>query len=719
MFKLFRYMKKSLPALGLIVVLLIVQAFADLSLPALMSDIVNVGIQQSGIESPVPSEVRQETLAVLEQFMTAEERAAVDAAYENGNGRATLRKGAETEQLGPAFSRAAMLAALASGSFDAQSTGIGAGADMGALQSAVAALAAAQGPERDALAAQFQEQLAAMPDSILSQVGVEFVKGEYTAMGYDMAAMQSNYILLAGGKMILMAILSVAAAIAAALISSRISARLSMDLRGMLFRKVIGFSNAETGSFSTASLITRSTNDIQQVQLMMVMLLRMVLYAPILGIGGVFMVLTTNSDMAWILAVAVGAVLMMVTVMFGLTMPRFKRMQKLVDRVNLVTRETLTGLPVIRAFSRETHEEQRFDEANTSLTRTALFVTRVMALMMPLMMFVMNGVTLLIMWNGAGSIDAGAMQVGDMMAFIQYAMIIIMAFLMVSMFSVMLPRASVSAARIIEVLDTPSSIRDPQEPAAFGREQKGVVEFRDVSFKYPGAEEYVLEHISFTARPGQTTAIIGSTGSGKSTLINLIPRFFDATEGELLVDGQNVKNVRQHDLRARIGYVPQRGVLFSGTIRENIKYGSQAEIDDEAMEKAARIAQAEGFILEKEAGYGESIAQGGTNVSGGQRQRLSIARAIAKSPEILIFDDSFSALDFKTDSALRKALWQEAADSTVIVVAQRISTVLSAEQIIVLDEGRIAGIGAHRELMESCEVYRDIALSQLSKEELA
>lgn len=517
--------------------------------------------------------------------------------------------------------------------------------------------------------------------------------------------------------MLLLALVSMAAAIAVGFIASRIAAGFGRDLRGVVVRKVLTFSNAEMDRFSTASLITRSTNDIQQIQLMLVMLIRIVCYAPIIGVGGVVKVVGTNSSMTWILGLAVALIVLVVGLLFAFVMPRFKKLQDLIDRLNRVTREILTGLPVIRAFSTQKHEEKRFDGANRDLMKTQLFVNRVMSLMMPLMMLLMNGVTLLIVYNGAYGIDSGTMQVGDMMAFIQYAMQIIMSFLLICSLSIMLPRAVVSLKRINEVLGTQPEIRDPQAADSFDAEQKGYVEFKNVSFRYPGADEDVLSNISFVARPGQTTAFIGSTGSGKSTLINLIPRFYDATEGEVLVDGQDVRKVTQHNLRARIGYVPQKGVLFSGTIESNIKYG-HPDATDGQMQQAAAIAQATEFIESKPEGYETEISEGGTNVSGGQKQRLSIARAIAVDPEIYIFDDSFSALDFKTDAVLRKALKEETDGKTVLIVAQRISTILDADQIIVLDEGKIAGRGTHRELMENCEIYQQIALSQLSKEEL-
>ena len=512
--------------------------------------------------------------------------------------------------------------------------------------------------------------------------------------------------------MLLIALAGAAAAAAVGYLGSRAAAGMGRDLREKVFARVLSFGQQEMDAFSTASLITRSTNDIQQVQNVTVLLLRIAIYAPILGVGGIIRALETNASMAWVIAVGVALVLAIVGVLFALGLPRFRRMQEQIDRVNLVMRETLTGLPVIRAFVTQKREEERFDAASTALRKTQLFVGRLMGGMMPMMMLAMNGVCVLILWVGAGSIDAGNMQVGDMMAFIQYTMQIIAAFLMISLISVMLPRASVSAGRIQEILDTEPAVREPETPADFDPAQAGTVCFEDVCFRYPGADEDALSHLTFTARPGRTTAILGGTGSGKSTLLNLIPRFYDVTGGRVMVDGIDVRSASLAGLRARIGYVPQKGVLFSGTVRENLTFGSDGI-------RAAQVAQAEGFILEREGGYDSEIAQGGTNVSGGQKQRLSIARAVARKPEIYLFDDSFSALDFKTDAAVRRALGQEAADATVIVVAQRIATVMHADEILVLDEGRLAGKGTHAELMESCEVYRQIAVSQLSKEELA
>lgn len=518
--------------------------------------------------------------------------------------------------------------------------------------------------------------------------------------------------------MIGLAFLGMAASVLVGFLASRVAASTGRDLRGRVFKRVVGFSNGEFDKFSTASLITRSTNDIQQIQMLVVMLLRMVLYAPIIAAGGIFKVFHTNVDMSWIIAVAVGLILLIVIVLFTTVMPKFKILQNLVDKLNLVTREILTGLPVIRAFSTEKYEEGRFDSANKNLMKTQLFVNRAMTFMMPAMMLVMNGISVLIVWTGAHGINDGQMQVGDMMAFIQYTMQIIMAFLMICMISIMLPRAAVSANRVDEVLTSKTAIRDPENPAHVPESGKGEVVFDHVSFRYPQAEEDVLHDISFTARPGQTTAIIGSTGSGKSTMINLIPRFYDVSEGKITLDGMDVRDISQHELREKLGYVPQKGVLFSGTIASNIMYGNPDGSDAEMVE-AAEIAQATEFIEEKRKKYDSPIAQGGSNVSGGQKQRLSIARAIAKKPDVFIFDDSFSALDYKTDITLRTALKQKTQDSTVIIVAQRISTILHAEQIIVLDEGKVAGIGTHKELLKSCEAYYQIAASQLSEAELA
>lgn len=745
MLKLIKYLKSSVASILIIVVLLVGQAACDLTLPQYTSNIVNVGIQQGGVENAAPTVIRVSEMNKLFLFMSQAEQDTVLQSYKKldkadmtaADADKALKKypqlakeplyerTAKDDETIDALSRLLSKPMLVVMGFSGDNEEMGAMANqmLSSLPPQMAGkdvfdvLAMMTDEQRSQMITAINDKMKEMPDSILEQSAVVFVKQEYQAVGIDTDKLQNNYVLLTGAKMLGLALLSMLLTVLVGFIASRVAASLGKELRGRVFRKVVSFSHAELDRFSTASLITRSTNDIQQIQMLFVMLLRIVFYAPIIGIGGVIKVLNTNTSMAWIIAVAVMAVLTLVIVLFAVAMPRFKIMQKLVDKVNLVTREILTGLPVIRAFSTQKHEEERFDKANKDLTRTNLFVNRVMTTMMPMMMLIMNGITVLIMWNGAHGVDAGSMQVDDLMAFMQYTMQIVMAFLMISMFSIMLPRASVSAGRIEEVLQTEPVIRDPEQTVSFDDAKRGLVEFKNVSFRYPGAEENVLENISFTAKPGETTAFIGSTGSGKSTLINLIPRFYDITEGELLVDGADVRRVSQHDLRAKIGYVPQKGVLFSGTIASNLRYGNN-DASQEELDKAAQIAQAADFIGEKPDGFDSEISQGGTNVSGGQKQRLSIARAIAIHPEIYIFDDSFSALDYKTDVALRKALKEETAGSTVLIVAQRISTILHAEQIIVLDEGKIVGKGTHKELLKTCEVYQQIAMSQLSKEEL-
>ena len=745
MLKLIKYLKSSVASILIIVVLLVGQAACDLTLPQYTSNIVNVGIQQGGVENAAPTVIRVSEMNKLFLFMSQAEQDTVLQSYKKldkadmtaADADKALKKypqlakeplyerTAKDDETIDALSRLLSKPMLVVMGFSGDNEEMGAMANqmLSSLPPQMAGkdvfdvLAMMTDEQRSQMITAINDKMKEMPDSILEQSAVVFVKQEYQAVGIDTDKLQNNYVLLTGAKMLGLALLSMLLTVLVGFIASRVAASLGKELRGRVFRKVVSFSHAELDRFSTASLITRSTNDIQQIQMLFVMLLRIVFYAPIIGIGGVIKVLNTNTSMAWIIVVAVMAVLTLVIVLFAVAMPRFKIMQKLVDKVNLVTREILTGLPVIRAFSTQKHEEERFDKANKDLTRTNLFVNRVMTTMMPMMMLIMNGITVLIMWNGAHGVDAGSMQVGDLMAFMQYTMQIVMAFLMISMFSIRLPRASVSAGRIEEVLQTEPVIRDPEQTVSFDDAKRGLVEFKNVSFRYPGAEENVLENISFTAKPGETTAFIGSTGSGKSTLINLIPRFYDITEGELLVDGADVRRVSQHDLRAKIGYVPQKGVLFSGTIASNLRYGNN-DASQEELDKAAQIAQAADFIGEKPDGFDSEISQGGTNVSGGQKQRLSIARAIAIHPEIYIFDDSFSALDYKTDVALRKALKEETAGSTVLIVAQRISTILHAEQIIVLDEGKIVGKGTHKELLKTCEVYQQIAMSQLSKEEL-
>lgn len=704
MLKMFKRLKSSAGYILLIFALLFLQAYCDLSLPSYTSNIVDVGIQQKGIEDGVPDKIRESSLAMLEIFMDEGEREKVYAAYtKNGDIYERNRiSSEEREELNDIFSVPMMIA-------------------MQAEENGVTAEMIQNMPQEqlEAVAAQMDEakaQIEAMPESIITQSAVAYVQQEYAAMGEDVDSIQMTYVLISGVKMLGMALLIMVCAVSVTFLSSRLAAKLGHDLRNQVYRKVISFSNSEMDQFSTASLITRSTNDIQQVQMMFAMLFRIVLYAPILGIGGVLKVMETDSSMTWILAVAVGMILVLVLTLMVIAMPKFNKLQTLIDRLNLVSREILTGIPVIRAFSREKHEEERFEMANRRLMKTNLFVNRVMTVMMPLMMLIMNGITVLIVYSGSHAVDQGQIQVGSMMAFIQYTMQIIMSFLMITMLSVMLPRAEVSAKRINEVLSTKEQIENPKQPLHICPEV-GTVEFQDVTFSYPGAEENVLSHISFKAQKGETVAFIGSTGSGKSTLVNLIPRLFDVTSGKVLVDGVDVREMDIHELRDKIGFVPQKGVLFSGTIASNICYGAK-DASQEDMKRAARIAQAEDFIEEKEDQYEDPIAQGGSNVSGGQKQRLSIARAIAKNPEIFIFDDSFSALDFKTDLALRQALKRETKNATTLIVAQRISTIIHADKILVLDEGEVAGMGTHKELLQTCPVYQQIAKSQLSEEEL-
>nr|WP_179979144.1 ABC transporter ATP-binding protein [Blautia caecimuris] len=714
-----KYLKKSAGYVALIIALLFLQAYCDLSLPDYTSKIVNIGIQQKGIEDGVPEKIRKTSMDGLELFMSQEDISQLETAYTEDGELYVLKdidkdtRASLNEILGKPM---LMLGGLtmeneASGEMLAQ---------MGIPEGADPVEAVAQMPEdaRAQMTESMGEKFRDMPDSMITQAAVSYVQAEYEALGEDIDELQMKYIGEAGLKMILMALLIMAASISVVFLSAKVAASLGHDIRGDIYRKVIGFSSNEYNKFSTASLITRSTNDVQQVQMTMAMMFRIVLYAPIIGIGGVLRVLETDSSMTWILGVGVVLILVIIGLLFSIAMPRFTKLQTLIDRLNLVTREILTGIPVIRAFSREKHEEDRFEDANKVLTKTNLFVNRCMTFMMPSMMLIMNGISVLIVYNGSYAVDAGNMQVGDMMAFIQYAMQIIMAFLMITAMSIMLPRANVAAMRIVEILETENSLKEPEAPVHPSEEIKGTVEFDHVSFAYPDAGENVLTDISFKAEKGQTLAVIGSTGSGKSSLINLIPRFYDVIQGCVKVDGVDVRSMSQKELRDRLGYVPQKGVLFSGTIDSNIRYG-KTDISEEQVKKAAMVAQAQDFIEEKPHGYESPVAQGGTNVSGGQKQRLSIARAVAKDPEIFIFDDSFSALDFKTDKALRKALKEHTKNATTIIVAQRISTILNADQILVLDDGKMAGLGTHRELMKNCEVYRQIAMSQLSEEELA
>ena len=744
MTKLAKYFVPFLPMLAAAILLLALQAYGDLSLPEYMSDIVNTGISQEGIEHAAPEAIRETAFDAVKLLMREDAREAAEAAYTLINSEDTdlikkypqaahenvyvLTKAGKENLL--AFESALGKALLVFGMIsDPDSAPLleaaGVGIEMPVMQlppgmDFATALAHMDEAQRGQMLDKIEESTAILTDTVLVQAAARYIKAEYEAIGVDVEKLQTDYILSRGGSMLLLSLLIMVTVVLESLLAARIAAGMGRNLRRDVFTKVMQFSGAEFDKFSTASLITRSTNDIQRIQQMLVMLIRVVIYAPIMGVGGVVKVLRTEASMTWIIALAVGLMMMIMLFMFIVAVPRFRKVQSLIDKVNLAMREALTGMLVIRAFNTQKHEEAKFDAANTNLTKTQIFIGRIMSGVFPVMNIVMNGIMLLILWIGAHNIDAGNLQVGDMMAFLQYAMQIIMAFLMIAMVSVMLPQATVSANRISEVLRTDISITDPEESKRkkFSGKQKGLVEFKNVSFKYPNAEDYVLQNISFTAKPGETTAFIGSTGSGKSTVINLLPRFYDVTEGEVLLDGVDVRAVSQKDLRAKIGYVPQKGLLFSGTIESNLKFGGD-DISDADMKKAAEIAQATEFIEAKDLQFEEPIAQGGTNVSGGQRQRLSIARALAKKPEVFIFDDSFSALDFKTDAALRRALEKETNGATMLVVAQRIGTIKNAQQIIVLDQGQIVGKGTHDELMESCEVYREIATSQLSADELA
>lgn len=719
MLKLFRYLKRSAGYVAMIVLLLFLQAYCDLSLPSYTSDIVNVGIQQKGVEDGVPEQISGESLETLGLFMRESDYETVTAAYEENDGVYELIhiSSDEREELNEIMCKPELvLSNLTSNEETAAQIKeqMGIPAEMDILD----VIAQMPTETRETMFASMTEQIDQMPESIVTQSAIAFVQNEYESLGIDLDDMQMDYLVQTGIRMLGLALLLMLAAVCVTFLSAKVATAVGHDLRNDVYRKVIGFSNGEYNQFSTASLITRSTNDIQQVQMMLAMIFRIACYAPILAIGGILKALETNVSMSWIIALAVIVILFVIIILLIVAMPKFKKLQTLIDRMNLVSREILSGVSVIRAFSREKHEEERFEKANRNLMKTNLFVNRCMTFMMPIITLILNSVSLLIVYKGSYAVDAGTMQVGDMMAFIQYAMQIIMSFLMLTVLSVMLPRATVSAGRINEVLETQATIHDPAEPKKPADEVKGKVEFDHVSFAYPDAEENVLTDISFTAEKGETVAIIGSTGSGKSTVVNLIPRFYDVTKGAVRVDGVDVREMTQKDLRDRLGYVPQKGVLFSGTIDSNIRFG-RPDASKEEVEEAARIAQAEDFILQKPDQYDSHIAQGGTNVSGGQKQRLSIARAIEKKPEILIFDDSFSALDYKTDVALRKALKEATAETTTIIVAQRISTILHADKIVVLNEGEMAGIGTHKELMKNCEVYQQIAKSQLSEEELA
>ncbi len=740
------YLKRSWKAVLVILALLVVQAICDLSLPDYTSRIINVGVQQGGIEYAAPEVIEKDKLEEIFLFADDATESEILAHYQLISKEELSSK--EYEKLVkkyPALEKTALyqlkdtdtktqerISELLKEPILVDFMLTQDGTESKAIQDAIKEQLPSEFQNMDLMTifkmlpeeqmneiqTAIHDKFQSFPDSMKEQSAIAAIKAEYQEMGMDTDAMQTKYIFISGLKMLGIALLSMASTIGVGFLGARTAARLARDLREGVYEKVLSFGPTEFKKFGVSSLITRSTNDIQQIQMLMLFSLRIICYAPIVGIGGVIKALNANSSMAWIIAVAVMAIITLVIVVFALAMPKFKRVQKLIDRLNQVTREILNGIPVVRAFSNQRHEEERFDVANTNLKKTTLFVDRIMGIMMPTMMFTMNAICILIVWKGAYGINDGLMQVGDLLAFIQYTMQIVMAFLMISMFSILLPRANVSIGRISEVLDTNPAVTDPENPKSFGRRIQGLVEFKNVSFQYPDSDEDVLTDITFTAKPGTTTAFIGSTGSGKSTLINLIPRLYDVTKGEILIDGINVKDVLLKDLHRKIGFVPQKGVLFSGTIESNILYGNP-DGSEEEMKRAAEIAQATSFIEEKEKKYQSPIAQGGTNVSGGQKQRLSIARAIASNPEIYVFDDSFSALDFKTDAQLRKALYKEIDGATIFIVAQRVSTIMHADQILVLDEGKVVGMGTHQELLKNCSVYREIAESQLSKEELA
>ncbi|MBC8262680.1 MAG: ABC transporter ATP-binding protein [Anaerolineales bacterium] len=746
MIRLAKYFKPFILLILLAIVLLFIQANCDLALPDYMSKIVNNGIQQGGVENAVPRAIRQSEMDRLVLFMSAEDKAEVLGDYtlvdENSPDYDRYVQdypalasepiyvlndidGAEIARLKPVMGRALLVVSFIQQVMADPSKAAAMGQDLGFDLSMIPA-----GTDLFALlgrlpAAQLSQMTTAinsrfdtMGNSMITQMAVGLVKAEYAALGMDTGRLQNSYIIHTGTLMLLLSLLSGACTLAVSFLSARTAAGLARDLRRNVFTKVESFSSTEFDRFSTASLITRSTNDVTQIQMVVIMMMRMVFYAPIIGIGGVIRAMGKNPTMWWIIAVAVATLLSLILIVYSISLPKFKSIQGLIDRLNLVMRENLSGMMVIRAFNRQEFEQNRFDKANRDLTGIMLFVNRVMVIMMPVMMLVMNGLSLLIIWTGAHQVAQSNMQVGDMMAFLQYTMQIVFAFLMLTMMFIFLPRASVSAGRIADVLETEPVIEDPHNPKRLDEPFKGPIEFRHVSFRYPGAEKDVLHDISFVARPGQTTAFIGSTGSGKSTIVSLIPRFYDVTEGSILVDGTDIRQVTQHDLRDKIGYVPQKGTLFSGTIESNLLYADE-NASDEALREAADIAQATEFIFATPEGFAAEISQGGANVSGGQKQRLAIARALVKKPPIYIFDDSFSAVDFKTDAALRRALKEKTAASTLLIVTQRVSTIKNAEQIIVLEEGRIVGQGTHQELMRDCETYREIALSQLSKEELA
>ena len=719
MLKVLQFLKKSLVSVFLIIILLIIQAYLDLTLPEYTSKIINVGVQQNGIENAVITKISKTSLDKLLLFATEKEEEIIfenytckteDICYLNDKVTTT-----DKDKINTIFSKLMTVVAYIDTGYLSKTENF---KNMpNDPEQFYAYLTSMDQKSKATYLEKINEQLSKVPESITTQVAVTYIKSEYKELGVDISSLQTNYIIKVGLIMLLIALGIMLDGICVTLIGSRMAAKMAKELRKRVFSKVIAFSKNEMKNFGVASLITRTTNDIQQVQMIVVFLLRVVFYAPIIAIGGVIKAHSTNAGMTNIIGFGIGAIIVVMLTLFVIAMPKFNIIQKLVDKLNLVTREILTGLPVIRAFSNEHHEEARFAEANKKLTDTDLFISKTMSFMMPIMMLIMNLITLALVYKGAISVDNGSMQVGDILAYIQYTMQIIMAFLMISSMSIMLPRANVSAKRIMEVLETDIIVKETKNPEKFIKNERGKVVFKNVSFRYPDADYDVLTNITLTAEPGKTTAFIGSTGSGKSTLINLLPRFYDTTKGEITVDGVNIKNVDIKELRAKIGFVAQKGILFTGTIKENIRYGNK-KVTDKDIEEALKIAQASDFVSKLENGLNYQISQGGTNVSGGQKQRLAIARAIAKNPDIYVFDDSFSALDFKTDAALRKELAHVTKDKTVLIVAQRISTIMHADQIVVLNEGNIVGIGTHKELLEKCQVYREIAESQLSKEEL-
>ena len=748
MLRLLKYLKPFIPLILVAIVLLFVQANADLALPDYLSKIVNIGIQQGGVENAVPKAIRQAEMNRVTLFVSADDKTRLLKDYtlvdKNSPDYDTYVKDypaltnepiyvlnstdqAEIDWLNPVMARSFLVVsgieqAVADPS---KAAAMGGGAGLGFDLSKIPAgmdvftlMAKLPQAQLTQITTAINKRFETMGSSALIQAAAAPVKAEYTALGIDPYKLQNSYMVKVGTNMLLLTLLGAACTIAVGYLSARTGAGFARNLRKFLFTKVTSFANAEFDKFSTASLITRTTNDITQIQMVVIMMVRMIFYAPIIGVGGIIRAVGKDSSMWWIIAVAVGALMLLILTVFTVAVPKFKIIQKLIDRLNLVTRENLSGMMVIRAFNRQGFEETRFDKANMDLTGTTLFVSRVMAMMFPIMMMIMNGVSLLIIWIGAHQVAESNMQVGDMMAFMQYAMQIVFSFMMLSFMFIILPRAQVSANRIADVLETEPSILDPEKPTPLNGATKGLLTFDHVSFRYPGAEEDVLHDITFTAQPGQTTAFIGATGSGKSTLINLIPRFYDVTAGSIKVDGVDIRQVTQHDLRARVGLIPQKSTLFSGTIESNLRYANEGA-SDAALSLASDISQSAEFISSKEEGLAAEIAQGGNNVSGGQKQRLSIARALVKQAPINIFDDSFSALDFKTDAALRRALKEKSGASTILIVTQRVATIKTAEQIIVLEEGRIVGKGNHQQLMESCDTYKEIALSQFSKEELA